>query len=61
VKIYVVTRSYVEDEDFVAFLDEANARRYAEREGNPRLGRSYELLEPVEVLDAPSEDIVVVP
>jgi hypothetical protein len=60
VKIYVVTRSYVEDEDFVAFLDETNARRYTEREGNSRLGRSYELLDPIEVLDAPSDDVVVV-
>ena len=55
-KIYVVTRSYVEDEKFTAFLDEANARHYAEIEGTRRTGRPYELLEPIEVLDAPAEE-----
>lgn len=53
-KVYIVTLGYVEDEKFVAFLDVENARRYAEREG-------YEVLDPIEVLDAPVGDITVVP
>lgn len=49
-KIYVVTRGYVEDEDFVAFLSADNARAYAAEV------RGYEVLEPIEVLDSPEKE-----
>jgi hypothetical protein len=61
VKIYIVTHSYVEDEKFTAFLDETNARHYAEQEGTHQTGRPYELLDPIEILDAPTNESMCQP